>query len=94
MRAHKTVYLSACLLKMIGVKNIIIVNCYGPPTGNIENFITLLEIKLLSLDGDTNYVFVTGDIFIDMNSNACNNVKQLKTTMEQLGFSQFINKTT
>ena len=84
MRDHKTVNLSASLLKMIAVKKLIIVNCYRPSTGNIENCITLLEIKLLPLDGDKNYVFVTGDIVIDMNSNACNNVKQLKTTMEQL----------
>ena len=72
-------------------KNIFIVNCYRPPSRNIDSFIKSIERKHLTIDRDKNDFFVTGDINIDLNDDVCNNAKQLKTT---LGFSQLIKKVT
>ena len=46
-------------------KNIIIANCYRPPSGKVENFVNLLERNLLTLDKQKNDIFVIGDLNID-----------------------------
>ena len=82
------------LVKNKHCKNIIIVNCYRPPAGNVSAFIKTLETKLLGIDRGKYDVFVTGDMNIDLINNNCNNSKLLKSSMEELGFSQYIKKPT
>ena len=75
-------------------KNIIIANCYHPPTGNIENFVDSLEANLLAVDRAKNDIFVTGDINIALTENLCKDVKYIRSMMEQLGFVQLIKNPT
>ena len=75
-------------------KDIIIANCYRPPSGTIDNFIKILEFRLNQIDLSKNDVFVIGDLNIDFSITTCNNVKKLKSMLEQLGFIQIIKKPT
>ena len=66
------------LVKNNHCKNIVIANCYRPPSGNIDIFIKSIETKLSTIDRGKNDVFLTGDINIDLNNNVCNSTKLLK----------------
>ena len=71
-------------------KDIIVATCYRPPTGNIEQFINTLENSITTLNLQKNYVFILGDMNLDLSLTNCNDSKKLKSTFEQLGFIQLI----
>ena len=60
------------------LKPIIILVIYRPPTGNIYNFVTSLNISLENVNFANNDLIILGDMNIDMSNNKDPNVSLLK----------------
>ena len=82
-------------LKFQHQRNIIIVNLYRPPQGNIHNFITSLENALSKIDLENRDIFILGDFDIDfIDKKKDENIKKLCNKINQWGCVKLINEVT
>ena len=68
---------------------------YRPPTGNVENFLELIELYVLQFvdDGPCDIV-ILGDMNLDIKQLRSTNVKMYTNSMKRLGLSQLVKSYT
>ena len=75
-------------------KNIIIANCYRPPTGNIDNFLKYLGDAVETINLDRKDLFIMGDINIDTLDKKKGVSAEWRETIKTLGLEQVIREAT
>ena len=75
-------------------KDIILVNCYRPPTGDVENFVNNLEEGLAVLDLNRFDIFVLGDMNVDLAQKNSGDVKLISSMLQHFGLLQIIKNPT
>ena len=87
--SSKNIEMQWISLNQCNMRELVIVNLYRPPQGNIKEFCTSLHDCLATFDSATKREFF---IMGDFNINAFE--KELNNIMNSYGFKQFIEKTT
>ena len=67
---------------------------YRPPTGNINNFVTSLNISLENVNFANNDLIILGDMNIDMSNNKDPNASLLKNKLLRHNLTQYIKQPT
>ena len=75
-------------------KDIIIINGYRPPSGDVLSFLEILENTLSTIDLSKFDIFLMGDFNIDLNDRLNGNSKLFTTKMKTLGCTQLIKTAT
>ena len=75
-------------------KNVIVLNLYRPPQGNIENFIDYIDRMVNSIDIVKKDVFILGDYNIDFLDKSDTNTKKINRLISQLGLFKLISTPT
>lgn len=78
-------------LKLGHVKKMIVVNCYRPPSGKIENFIDSIQSTLDSIPHLNEFeVYICGDLNIPYNLSSSPGYKKLRTFEMKYNLTQMI----
>ena len=87
--------IESCAVEFVlGGMKIIIIGIYRPPTGNVIDFITILESMLNSIDLETSTVVISGDFNINLTDSEDRNTLQLSSALFSLHFFPIITKPT
>ena len=73
-----------------GVKEIYIISCYRPPTGQIDGFIQNLENIIVNLSNRINIEIIIIDININLNKRNDIGVRKYKEFMKRHGLQNLI----
>ena len=75
-------------------KNVLIVNIYRPPQGNINNFVKHLDQTLEKIDKSKLDVILLGNMNVDFHKNSDTHTKRVNSFISQNGLVKLISDTT
>ena len=75
-------------------KEIIIINCYRPPQGDLKECLNYLNVGLNEIDLDKSDVFIIGDLNINFFDKKDKSIQMFNNSLKQKGFLQYIKEPT
>ena len=75
-------------------KNVLVINLYRPPQGNVENFVNAIDIALQNIDLTKKDVIILGDFNVDFLEKSDKDTKNVNRLIHDYGLTKLINTPT